>query len=99
MSVTWLTPGSIRETLPSNPLATQIAPYPAASPVGVVPSEIVCWSDSVLGSILDTVRSSRFATQTDPSPAVTEEGLMPTATEAVTLFDCGSMTATEFGVT
>ena len=93
-----LMPGSTRDTVPRRPFATHTAPLPTATPVGVASSVIVLTSWRVFGSIRESVRSSRFATQTASSPTATAPGLTPVDVEPTTLFEEGSITATELGV-
>ena len=91
--------GSTRTTVPTRPFATQTAPSPTATPVGVASSVIVLTRSCVAASMRDSVLSSWFATHTEPSPTATPHGLAPTWTVSTTLFDCGSTRATKFGFT
>ena len=56
--------GSIRVTVPSEELVTQTAFSPAATPLGPLPTVIVCETWFVCESIRETVPSSPLATQT-----------------------------------
>src|SRR5215207_5990756 len=88
-----------RDSVPSSPEATQTAPAPAATPVGVAFNEIVLTSTCFLESTRDRVLSSRLATHTASWPTATPSGREPTGTCPTTLFVCGSMMPTELGGT
>src|SRR5687767_2227015 len=67
-SPTESTLGSKRAYEPMSPYASQTAPAPVATPVGVNGSPKVRLSVRVVGSIFDSDSSSRLPTHTNPSP-------------------------------
>src|SRR5215207_1933288 len=71
--------GSISLTVAVSPLATQIAPAPAASASGRPATRTTSVSIPRPGSTRDTVPSSTFATHTAPSPTATAPAPLPTA--------------------
>ena len=75
--------GSIRETVPSSPFATQSAPAPYASAVGAVPDAGFGSSPAfVPGSIRETWPRSSSLTQTAPPPTAMP---LPTSPVAIVL--------------
>jgi hypothetical protein len=96
---TWFVVGSMRETVPSRPFATQTAPPPAATPAGPPPTWIVCRTLLVDGSMREIELSFEFVTQTASGPAATSPGAPPTSiSETISPF-FESITPTAFGPT
>src|SRR5207247_6103232 len=85
--------GSIFETVPARPFATQMDPAPTASPVGLAPSPIV-FTFRDFWSIRESVLSSSLRVHTAFSPATTRTGFVPTPIDPTTPFVLGSMIAT-----
>src|SRR5690349_24056718 len=69
--------GSMRETVPSSPFATQTEPWPTATPTGPPPTWYVWLGASEPALIRATVLASGFVTQVAPSPTATPPGEPP----------------------
>ena len=77
VSATWGDAGSMRETVPSEPLATQTEPWPTATPTGPLPTWYVSLGAFWPALIRATVSASGFVTQVAPSPTATPPGEAP----------------------
>src|SRR4051812_48747484 len=92
---TWFLPGSMRTTLPSNWLLTQMPRGSTATASGPFPVRTVAVTEFVLGSIRETVPSRLFATHAAPWPKAIPVGPFPTWIGAKTCFPVvGSMRTT-----
>src|SRR5450755_430900 len=81
----------MRLNVPSLRLATHTAPPVTTTPLGPLPTWIVCTTLSTTGSIRDTVPLELLVTQTAPAPTAIEDGLAPTWIVCTTVCAAGSI--------
>src|SRR5919198_841338 len=74
VATTRLVVGSILETVPSDPLATQMVLPVTASAIGLPPTGMVAVTRSVRRSTRDTVPLLELATHTEPFQKASEAG-------------------------
>ena len=84
----------IRLSVPSLLLATHTDPSPTATPLGPLPTGIVCTTLSTAGSILDNVPLKLLATQTAPAPTAIPLGVESTRMVCSTARVTGSIRET-----